>query len=440
MRRTLALGALVALVVAGLAPASQAAPRSIFALAGEARALELSLFDQGLTLGLALSRGDSTPSASGVAAGQCAVLGDEAGDPDSLPCTEANTEISAFPGNLGDTNPSCSLELPAPLNTLVDLKTACGQSQSGIDAAGFAFTKNKGTVAELSTKIPVSTLLPVGPVADETVDTAVDTLTGALTPVLDALPQEVEGAVEQVIETVENITEQKVLQVEIGTAESNVIPNGDEVTVSSLAAGARIGILGIPGLNNAGDAIAGTADPLENGLVIIEVGAARASATVNEATGLSSSTADPAIVRVKIRDILSPTPKYLEIAVAPGQTVTLLEGTPLESTITAADSQTSNTDEGATAAADAVRLHLLKGVNGGLKLGLGRATAAANIAPKPAAVPPGTGEKPAPPAKRPPVSLPVTGGTDLSGLAIMLVLGSAGAMVLRRRFSAGSNN
>lgn len=437
MKRTLALSALVALLVAGIAPAStNAAPRSIFALAGEARALDIALFDQGVTLGLALARGDSTPFAKGVAAGACTLLGNVANDT-ALPCDEANTELTEIGGVLGDDNPTCTSVIPPPLNTLVSLDTACGISKSGLDALGMPFTNNKGTVADLAVKLPISTLLPVGDVADETVDQVVDTVTGALAPVLDALPNEVENAVENVLTTVENVVETKVLAIELGTSQSDIVPNGDEITVSSLAAGARIGILPIPGV---GQVLNGaTMNPLENGLVIIEVGSARASATVNDALGTATSTASPALLSIKVRDITSLDPKYVEIAIAPGQTITLLEGTPLESTIVAADSTTSNSADGATAAADAVSLHLLKGINGGLKLGLGRAVAAANAAPRAAVAPPAPGVNPVPPAKRPPVALPVTGGTDYTGLAIMLALGSVGALVLRRRFSMGNN-
>ncbi len=439
MRRSLALGALVALLVAGIAPsATNAAPRSIFALAGEARALDIALFDQGVTLGLALSRGDSTPSAKGIAAGACTLLGNTADDT-ALPCDEANTELTELGGVLGDDSPTCTSVIPAPLSTLVSLDTACGLSKSGITADGMPFTNNKGTVAELAVKLPITTLLPVGDVADETVDQVVDTVTDTLAPVLDALPQEVGNAVENVINTVENVSETKILAIELGTSQSDIVPDGDEITVSSLAAGARIGILGIPGVTGAGQVLNGTANPLENGLIIIEVGAARASATVNDALGTATSTASPALLSIKVRDITSLEPKYVEVAIAPGQTVTLLAGTPLESTIIAADSSTSNSADGATAAADAVSLHLLKGVNGGLKLGLGRAVAAANAAPRAAVAPPAPGVNPVPPAKRPPVALPVTGGTDYTGLAIMLALGSVGAFVLRRRFSASSN-
>lgn len=440
MRRTLALGALAALVVAGLLPATgHAETRSIFALAGEARALEIALGDKGVTLGLALARGDSTPFAQGVGAGQCAVLGDSA-DPSNLPCTETNTELSATPDALGDDMPSCTAALPAPLNTLLTLDTACGLSKSGITADGLPFSTNEGTVATLAAKIPVTTILPVAG-ATQQVDEVVDTITDTLSPVLDQLPSEVENAVENVVETVQSVTQAKVLEIRVGESSSKIVPDGDTIKVESLAAGARIGLLGIPGVTEAGNVLAGTADPLENGLIIIEVASARASATVDQGTATATSAADPALVRVKVRDITKLEPSYVEVAVAPGQTITLLQGTPLESTISVADSSTENTADGAIAAADAVRLHLLKGIQGGLKVGLGRATAAASVAPRqagpapaPEAPPAAPPAKPAPPVKRPPISLPVTGGTDMSAIALMLMIAAAGALAARRRF------
>ena len=130
---------------------------------------------------------------------------------------------------------------------------------------------------------------------------------------------------------------------------------------------------------------------------------------------------------VKVRDVTSPTPKYVEVSVAPGQSVTVLQGTPAESTITAASSSTEEGEGRATAAADAVSLHLLKGVNGGIRLALGRTVAGVTA---------DTTEETTPPVqKKPPTSLPVTGGALPFGtLALVLLVSAAGTLVVRRRF------
>ena len=109
---------------------------------------------------------------------------------------------------------------------------------------------------------------------------------------------------------------------------------------------------------------------------------------------------------------------------APGPTVTILEGTPAESTIPAAGATNKEKTGSAVAAADAVRVHLLKGVEGGVVLGLGRATAAVS------------GREVQPKAPRPAAQeLPRTGGTNLVWPALGLLAAAGALLVLRRRFN-----
>ncbi len=220
------------------------------------------------------------------------------------------------------------------------------------------------------------------------------------------------------------------LKVELGTSFSEIKKSGAMLESVSEAAGAKIGLIGIPSVGQDG-ALLSDADPLTNGLVIIEVGTARASASVDRTNAKSGAAASPALVTVKVRDITSPTPKYVEVSVAPGQTVTVLEGTPAESTIIAADSDTMVTDGEATAWAKAVELHLLKGVNGGVKLALAGATATATAE---------VVEDPDPVVKdiqkRAPKVLPLTGARDMTLVAIVLMVAAAGSIVIRRRFNS----
>jgi LPXTG-motif cell wall-anchored protein len=425
-RRMGTLVALVGLLAAIAIPAGAAKPHTEFALAGEARALEVAFGDQGLTLGLALAQVDSSPKAVGVGAGQCALLGETA-NPDDLPCSDANTENSRYPGDGGDENPTCSGALPAPLSDILTLKVACGQSKSGLKG-GIPFTTNSAKVAELGAKLPVGVLLPQLDGVQQQVDNLVDTLVATLKPVLDQTPAEVRNAVEQVLQIVDDVDATDALKIELGPSVSNITNDGNVMKVESSAAGARIGILGIPGVATDGTTLIQAADPLENGLVIIEVGPSQASAVANKLNATATSAASAAIVTVKVRDITKPDPTYVEVAVAPGQTVTVLEGTPAESTITAAVATTKQDENGAQAAADAVRLHLLKGVNGGLKLGLSRSTAAATAqAVKPAA--------PIQRAPKAPKVLPHTGANDMTLPAIGILLLAGLAFVVRRRIT-----
>ncbi|MGH2746748.1 MAG: hypothetical protein ACRDKB_02340 [Actinomycetota bacterium] len=423
MRRLFAVTALIALTIALALPAGAAAPAdSDFALTGEARALEIALGEEGVTLGLALSRADSKPSALGVGAAQCALLGDDP-DPDDLPCNEENTEESRYPGSPNDGEPSCAAGLPAPLDEVLKLNVACGSSKAGLKR-GLPTTRNLGKVAELNGRIPVGALLPVETPSE--VDDLVDELTEALTPILDKAPKEVRDAVEGVVGLLEDVAATDVIRAKVGPATSNIVPKGSTLTVDSFSAGALIGLVGIPTVAADGSTILQPTDPLTNGLVIIEVGTAQATASVDTKSAASAAEASPALVTVKIRDITKDEPTYVTVSIAPGETVTILEGTPAESTITAADSVTEEGEGSARAAADAVRLHLLKGVQGGLKVGLARATAAASVA------------APAPKIQdQPPVTLPVTGGTDLTGLAIgLLAAAAAVGLVVRRWFTS----
>lgn len=435
MKRLLALVAVVSLLGAVAAPAFAAKSTSRFALTGEARALELAIGDQGVTLGLAAALADSTPKVIGVGAGQCSLLGETA-DPSDVPCSDNNTEKSEWPANVGDDNATCAGGLPAPLDTIIDLDVACGSSKSFLKG-GLPQSLNSGEVASLKAALPLEALLPINvdlPVEQvkEQAKDVVDTLVDTLQPVLDQTPQEVQDAAEQVVNTVITILETTdatdVVAAEIGKSVSNITGKGDLLKVDSSAAGARIGILGIPEATPDGETLITQANPLTNGLVIIEVGPSQATATANNLTADATAAASAAIVTVKVRDITKPEPSYVEVSVAPGETITVLEGTPAESTITAADTMTKESDGGAQAVADAVRLHLVKGVQGGIKLGLSRSVAAVNAAVvKPKA--PVTKNAPKPQV------LPLTGGTDYTVIAVGLIVLAVVALAVRRRLS-----
>ena len=404
----------LAAVLATALPAG-AAPEDLpkFALSGDARALELALGTQGLTLGVALARADSTPSAQGAAAGQCDFLGDEP-SPEELPCNESTTASSSSPGDGGSTDDVCaSPPVPDPLGSVLNIALACGSSISGIKG-DLPFTANEGKVAELALELDLGGLAPQ---IEDVKEQVVEGLQG----ITNQAPEPVRTALNQLLDTIDAGQGARLL---LGAARSDVAPSTAGIEVVSDAAGAKIGVLGIPDLDQEGVPIPDSADALEDGLIIIEVGAARASASLNLDRAKADGAADPALVRVKVRDITKLEPTYVEVEVAPGQTVTLLEGTPLESTITAAAGTTEVKGTRVAAAADAVRLHLLKGVQGGLALAVGRATAAASVEAVAAERLP-----------RPPEVLPQTGARDLTWwafglLALALVLG-----VVRRRLN-----
>lgn len=445
-KRLVALVSAVMIVSALAIPAGVASEtKSNFALKGEARGLELAILGEGVTLGFALSQSDSAPRAVGIGAGQCELLGAEA-DPGQLPCSDSSTVKSEYPGDPGTSELLCQGSLPAPLSDVIDLDVACGSSKTTLKK-DFAQTVSQGKVASLSAKLPVGLRLVPLDVDVNQVDQIIETITDSLAPVLGVAPAEVRDVLTGVTETVEETGDETTdqaqevvdglleviqgldatdaLKIELGISDSKITRKGSLITSASQAAGAKIGLIGLPGAGANGELIQ-AADPLKNGLVIIEVGTSRASASVDKATATSTSAASAALVTVRVRDITKPQPTYVEVSVAPGETVTVLAGTPAESTITAADSTTEQSPGSARAVADAVRLHLLKGVNGGVELGIAGTTAVATA---------DVAEIAPPPAKRPPTLLPQTGARDVTILALVLMLAAGGALLIRRRFS-----
>lgn len=412
------LAAVVAMAIpAGAKPVTEG--HTDYALAGEARGLELAIGEQGVTLGLAIARGTSVPKAVGVGAGQCTLLGDET-DPDNIPCNEESTVKTEFPGKPGTGDPKCATTLPAPLNTVVALEMACGASKSGV-VNGAPTTTSTGKVAHLGITLPVGPALanvPTGVLVDELTDT--------LAPVLDQAPKEVQDAVTNIVELVTGLAETEALAIELGPATSSVSSKGDVITVDSASAGALIGLVGIPDAAPDGTAISATSDPLTNGLIIIEVGTSQASASLDKLSASATGAASAAIVTVKVRDITKPEPTYVVVPVTHGETYTVLENTPAETTIVAADSIVEEDGNTAAAAADAVRIHALKGINGGVSLAFARATAAVE----------GDRVLPAPPVKPAPEPLPLTGGTDMTVPALVLILLAGIALAFRRRVRA----
>ncbi|HEV3472687.1 MAG TPA: hypothetical protein VG408_05710 [Actinomycetota bacterium] len=413
--------AVVALVAALAIPAGAKPTTKVhneFALAGEARALELAIGSQGVTLGMALAKADSAPSAIGVGAGQCTLIGDDP-DPSDLPCTEESSSQTNYPGSPGDGVEICGGALPSPLGDIVDLRVACGSSKSGVKG-GLPYTTNKGRVAHLGVTLPIGTVLENTPV-----DQVVDTLTETLSPILDKTPKEVQDAVSDVVDLIDDVAQTEALAAEVGPASSNVARSGKGVAVTSDAAGALIGILGIPEGQLDGTDVSVESDPLKNGLLIVEVGRSTSSAKWDNASASATGAASAAIVTVKVRDITKPEKTYVTQSVAPGETVTLLAGTPAETTIVAADSTIEEDGTTAKAGASAVRIHALKGVNGGVALAFGKTTSAVNgkqVLSKP------------PVAKAPPEVLPFTGGIDRTWPALGLIGLAAVAFGLRRRF------
>lgn len=425
MKRLIAPVVLMALVVAAAVPAIAQNDSSVrYALAGEARALELAVANNGLTFGVALSEGDSTPKSAGLGAGQCDLLGSDA-DIEDAACNADSTERSKSPGNEGDIADTCATpDLPPQLDSLLAIDAACGFSQSGAQG-NVPTTSNEGRVTNIELTADFSNV-------SGDLQQVKDDLIEGLEGVIGMLPPEAQNLLEEILLGLDT---GNVGEIKVGRATSDIRTlSGGGVEVESKAGAIKIGLLGVPDLDPQGNPIPGTADPLTNGLIIIEVGDASSTASISGSDFGLSADADAALIRVKIRDITQVTPTYIEEEVAPGETQIILEGTPAESTITAADTNTEVTSTVALAASDAVSLHLLQGNEfmGGIRLGLARTTAAASLAQDP-------NESPSPSVKPTtevsPKELPATGADNRLPIALVMIAAAALVLVLRRRFA-----
>ena len=218
------------------------------------------------------------------------------------------------------------------------------------------------------------------------------------------------------------------LSVKLGNSSSELTTVAGTVTSASNAQAAQIDILPLAALNNT---------PLAS----VTVGSAQTRAVYDRVKGTSTASADPALVTVQLASILG----GQTIKVAPGETVTILQGTPLESTIIVADGHTESGANSAKAVADGVSLELFKGLN--LSTGSTSTTAAApsaavvlqlahsesSVSGTPAVVSPAP-----PPAAAPPAqvkALALTGPSPWLGLMGIALVGSAyGARRLSRRY------
>jgi hypothetical protein len=374
VRTTRRLGALaVSTVIAGTfitGPAHAAGRPETFLGSATSTALNLDLLGTKLTLGFAKSSVDSTVKALAEAAGQLL-----------QPASSTRAESSASAPRSSDGEKCAIPSLLEPLKALLNIQAGCSTALTEI-LNGVPQAIGKGTVARID--LGLNSVL-------QTLNQVIAPVQSALENVLGSLGQiapQLDPLVDTVGELLTSVLNQQTLSIRLGDATSNVTSTANAITSTATAAGGQIDLLPIGGLD---------AGPL----VSIIVGSAKASATYDRSTGVATPVVDPALVRVRLA--LPLLGQVQEIPVAIGQTITLLQGTPLESTIAIADgTTTTNADGSVLAVSDGVLLHLLKGLNGGVKLELAHAEAGVAGAPAVAA--------PAPEVPQVVPELPRTGG------------------------------
>jgi hypothetical protein len=369
------------LAVGALAPVASAAepsPQVVFNGSGSARALDLSLpllnavpvagglvnnVFKGLTVGVTSTQFGSDPKASGFAIGNCGLLPANIGSlavlPVELPCAKDAIESSSADGDNGDGNAKCASNLNLGVVSLV---TSCANSSSKI-VNGLPISVNEGGVATLNVGLDLKPLLGIDVAG--TVNGLTSSLTAPLTNLLSGvigtvngitkpiIPIDLQKAVDDTLKQITSLNVGKLVTMQIGSASTNVASEGGITTVTSQAAGAKIGLLGIT-------------DALSDGLIIVDVSVAKAVASWNDITGQASSTSTPAIATIKVKDLLDLVPgSYLVADVDLSVLNTLLaplKNTILDSGIELASATPAQTGNNVSASTTGVGVSLLRGI------------------------------------------------------------------------------
>ena len=355
--------AVLALPASGQTQSVETRPESFIATAA-ARGLDLNVFGTRVTIGQSSALINSTPSAKASGAGVALVSG-----------TVSTSEVNG-PNQTAAPPKACVLNLPVA--ELLSVELACGESRvSTTDNAPSAF--GAGSVAgvdlaALSALEPVIDLLrallqQLLGVVDQTVASVLPTaanvggllgpLAGTLGLNQDSTVGPVTGLVDTLLDGLERAT--GLVDISLGASTAQAVTAADKVTATANAAGAQIDLL--PGLTLGGDP-----------LLSIIVGSAKSTSVFERATAKSTPDFDAAVVRVRLGVPLLGG-NVTEIPVSLGAPLTLLAGTPLETTISLGGGRTVTDPETGSVAsyADGVSIHLLKGVNGGIGLELAHA-------------------------------------------------------------------
>jgi len=401
IRQLVALAAATTLsgaFVAGPATAQTATPESYVGSAAGA-ALDLSVLSlPSVTLGVSTGKVTSLLTSVAEGAGSLGLAG---------------STIRAEVANSGSDVKPNTCAVPLPVAGILNLGLACGSASASIINAN-PVSVSEGSVAsvDVSGQNLLNSVAPVTDTLAGTVGTALSPLCGALSLVCP-----VTATVNDVLSSVLST---KTLEVSAGKSISSITTDAGKVTSTATAEGAVVKILPLP-------QVAGVAST--EPLATITVGTAKATAVYDRATGVSTPTVDPALVTVKLNTVLTTAlgiPDTISVPVGTSLILPGTAGTPLETEIVAAAGRTvTNADGTKGAIADAVKIHALKGVSGGVLLNLARAEAGVGgTVPVVAA------------ASIPSVELPRTGGTPWLPVAGVSVLGLA---VLVRRFVVRAN-
>lgn len=450
-----AAGILLTAVATGPASAQTTTPASYSGTASGA-GLSLKLGPQGLTAGSSAAKAASDGTGEATGAGILNPI--EA----STVATIKNPPGGTLPRACGD---DALNAIEEPLGGLLTLGLGCGEaSATGTGAASTATAT--GTVGALG--LDVSSILgqvPTEPLLEGigTITTQLGTLCGAIPLPPGTLPLDLCQAGNVVTTVVESITASQLLGATLGSSTSGVTVSGTNVTSKATSSAAVIELLPVPLLGGV---------TLTEPLATISVSGADATVVCDTGTGNATPSFVGSIVTVDLGETLTallpvelalPVPvlgpqipanpviapvlapdvslQGGTLTITPGATVTLLPGTPLQTTITVGSGTSKvNPDGSASATADGVKIALLEKIGdvpqlaalaGGVALELAHAEATgACVAATTTAAPV---EAPlTPTAVETPRELPRTGGDSTPWLPVAAVAALAVAVVSRR--------
>ncbi|HLI45498.1 MAG TPA: hypothetical protein VKU92_13640 [Acidimicrobiales bacterium] len=393
--------AVSALALPPAAAAASGTRTGTIAVISEATGLRVSLRD------LALAGGVSSTSA--LDDGGLEALG--AGVLEPSPSGEASAVTE--PGGPRVARRTCGGALPAfpaPFNRLLSASATCASAAVASASASTGTARATGDVARL--ELDLAPLLDQVVKGSGPVESALESLFGKLPP-LPAGGETVAGLLGQLAALP---TSALGLEAEVGPSTSATIVSASGWSTTAEASGGVVTLL--PGAGRGGAPLAR-----------IVVGDARASASVGGPSstgsiGSPAATDRPALVTVEVD---APAIGPRTFSVVPGQSLTILAGTPLESTIAVTPGSVTTSPRGAVAAdAGAVSIFLAEGVgasgaagNGGVHLELAAARATAYPAVLPELSPPAHEAAPPPTlsavpnATVPHTGLPWAGGAPL---------------------------
>jgi hypothetical protein len=344
LRRIGLLGLAGVVIAAFAAPAAHADTAEAFSATGTARALHISVLGQDATFGATDGTVGAPLTAVANAAGQLL-------QPASLSKVSLSSDNSTASDPTNGQQKCAVPSLPDPLGTILKTDLACSLAKADITkGAPHAI----GTAGVASVTVQANTLLQsvLGntPLGSLKLGDTVNQVTSQLQPVLDAINAQSPVKLDPtstITDLLNALTTQQTLSLDLGKSTSDLTTAVGDLTSTSTALGGQVKILPIAALNN-------------TPLATITIGSAKTTAVYDRVKGAGTASFDPSIVTVDLAPVLGLSAQTIKVA--PGQTITLLQGTPLESTITLADGHTETSGKSAKAVADGVSIQLFKGL------------------------------------------------------------------------------